>query len=103
MRKPGTSLSDSDTLESYLQELNPDSAYLVLMGARAEDCKKLTRLIRQRGLNILEKRVFARKQMEPAETVDLLLKLPPCPVRELILELSGQGVQGSFKGYGGKA
>ncbi len=104
VQKPGTRDSQNDSLEAYLQHLNSSAAYLVLSGGRSKDHAKLKRLILAQGLTILDERTFgANTEGDAEEAGDYLLKLQPCSVRELILELSAQGIQGTFKGYGGKA
>ena len=103
MQKPDTSDPESGTLENYLQNLNSAAAYLILSGGRDTDHAKLKKLILAQGLSILDERIFGCGQAgEAGEVKDYLLKLPPCSVRELILELSGHGIQGTLKGYGGK-
>lgn len=37
-----------------------------------------------------------------AELRDYLLKLPHCPVDELVMEVSAEDLKGVFKCYGGK-
>ena len=98
MNQDASKISNAESMESYLDSLDRDFCHLVIFGARAGETEKIRHLIQGQGLRILDDRIFPHKQ-QAGNLVDFFVKLQPCAVGELIMELSGAGIQGRFQGY----
>ena len=90
---------DIGSIQSRLDRLDRDFCHLVIFGIQNEDIIKVERLVSEQGLTILEESTFGHGRPQPDNLVDLFLKLPPCSIRDLIMDLSAAGIRGRFQGY----
>lgn len=91
--------SNTENIESILGHLDRDFCHLAIFGILPEDIDKARGLIANQGLNILEERIFPHGRQQSQGLFDLFIKLPPCSMRDLIMDLSSAGIKGRFQGY----